>query len=133
MAALAAGAGVGAAYGQDTDGPNKPETVPVRFGSEHNPMPVSGGVMAGQVLQKVKPVYPEAARDEKVWGSVVMAATIDTTGKVVQLAAVAGPEALREAALTAVRRWTYSPYYLNGNAVFVKTTVTVSFNLNDTP
>jgi protein TonB len=99
------------------------------MGGEGRPARVSGGVMAGHLLNKVQPAYPQDAKDAKGSGAVVMVAKIDKTGKVVDLKAVSGPEILRERALAAVRQWTYKPYLLNGEPVFVQTTVTVNFSL----
>jgi periplasmic protein TonB len=96
-------------------------------GSKDRPIRVSSGVMAGLILHKVNPVYPEDARD--VIGAVVMAATIDDHGKIVKLSMIAGPEKLREATLSAVNQWTYKPYLLNGNTVFVQTQITINFNI----
>ena len=96
-------------------------------GSKDNPARVLPGVMASLILHKVDPVYPEDARD--VSGAVVMLATVDDHGKIVKLSAVAGPEKLRDAALSAVNQWTFKPYLLNGRPVFVLTQFTVKFNI----
>ncbi len=98
-------------------------------GSKDRPIRVSQGVMAGLILHKVDPVYPEDARD--VAGAVVMAATIDDHGKIVKLSAVSGPEKLRDAALSAVNQWTFKPYLLNGKPVFVQTQITINFNMSN--
>ena len=104
-------------------------TALVLPGSKDRPVRVSSGVIAGLILHKVDPVYPEDARDNGVSGSVVMAATIDDHGKIVKLLVIAGPEKLRDAALNAVNQWTYKPFLLNGNPVFVQTQITVNFSL----
>lgn len=83
--------------------------------------------MASLILHKVDPIYPEDAKN--VSGAVVLAATIDNEGNVATLSVVSGPEQLRDAALTAVRQWTYRPYQLNGKPVFVQTTIAVIFTL----
>jgi protein TonB len=90
---------------------------------------VSSGVIAALLLHKVDPVYPEDAREAKVSGSVVMLVIIDDEGKIAKLSAVAGPAQLRDAALNAVNQWRYKPYLLNGKPVFVKSQITVSFNI----
>jgi TonB family protein len=100
-----------------------------RVGSEDNPARVSGAVMAGLIVDKVDPEYPQAAKDKKISGAIVMMAKVDTEGRVADLKAISGPEVLRDAALTAVRQWTYKPYLLNGQPVYVATTVTVTFSL----
>ena len=94
---------------------------------------VSGGVMAGQVLTKVAPVYPQDAKDAKVSGAVVLHALIGKDGTVHSLTAISGPELLRASALDAVRQWTYRPFLLNGNPVDVDTVITVNFSLSDEP
>jgi TonB family protein len=104
-------------------------TAQGKVGSEDNPARVSGAVMAGLIVDKVDPEYPQAAKDKKISGAIVMMAKVDTEGRVADLKAISGPEVLRDAALTAVRQWTYKPYLLNGQPVYVATTVTVMFSL----
>ena len=84
---------------------------------------ISGAVMAGQLLHRVDPIYP----DTDAQGAVVLHAIIGPDGTVQQLAVVSGPQLLEDAALTAVRQWTYQPYLLNGNPVTVDTIVVVNF------
>ena len=52
------------------------------MGSEDNPVRVSGGVMAGLILTKVDPEYPEDAKSKKISGAVVMMAKVDKEGRV---------------------------------------------------
>lgn len=94
---------------------------------------ISGGVMAGLVLTKVNPVYPPDALANHMEGSVVLSAKVGTDGTVQDLQAISGPEVLRQAALDAVRQWTYKPYLLNGNPVTVMTTITVNFRESANP
>ena len=89
---------------------------------------ISGGVMAGQILTKVPPVYPPDAKDAKVSGSVVLHAIIGQDGTVQNLTVISGPEMLRASAIDAVRQWTYKPYILNGNPVEVDTTITINYS-----
>jgi protein TonB len=96
-------------------------------GSKDKPVMVSTGVMMGLIVHKVDAAYPKDARD--VSGTVVMLATIDDHGKIVKLSAIAGPEKLRDAALSAVNQWTFKPYLLNGRPAFVLTQFTVKFNI----
>lgn len=97
------------------------------------PVRISGGVMAGQILTRVNPTYPPEAKAKKITGTVVLSARIGTDGTVQDLSVISGPASLEEAALDAVKQWTYRPYLLNGNPVEVSTTVAVNFNLNATP
>ncbi|SEB60039.1 M56 family metallopeptidase [Terriglobus roseus] len=93
------------------------------------PRKIDPGIMAGQVLNKVQPKYPQSAKDAHVSGAVVLHAIIDETGKVEQLAVISSPDKdLSESALDAVRQWTYRPYLLNGQPMSVETTITVNFS-----
>jgi len=91
---------------------------------------VSAGVMAGQILSKVDPVYPADAKAEHLSGAVVLYAIVSDEGKVKDLSVVSGPEKLRQASLDAVRQWIYKPFQLNGKPVEVETMVTVMFSLS---
>lgn len=84
----------------------------------------------GFLVQRVQPAYPKNAIITKTEGTVVLAALIDTQGRVTQLHAVSGHPFLIPAAIDAVRQWRYKPYILNGSAVEVETQVSVIFSLN---
>lgn len=93
---------------------------------------VSGGVMAGQILSKVPPIYPPEARQAGIQGAVVLHAVIGKDGTIRSLKLVSGPdELLEKAAWTAVSQWIYKPFLLNGNPVDVETTITVNFSLGN--
>jgi len=93
------------------------------------PARISGGVMAGNILTKVQPVYPQEAKDAGISGAVVLHAIIGKEGTVESLVVVSGPKELQGAALDAVKQWTYRPYLLNGEPTAVNTTITVNFSL----
>jgi len=84
---------------------------------------ISGGVMAGQLVSRVNPVYP----DTDAQGAVVLHAIIAPDCTVRQLSVISGPQPLQAAAVDAVRQWTYKPYLLNGEPVAVDTTIVVNF------
>ena len=109
-------------------GPDAANSAPP--GSKDHPVIVSPGVLAGLLQHKVDPVYPDDARKAKISGPVVMLVTVDDHGKIVDLSAMAGPEMLRDAALSTVRQWTYKPYLLNGKPAFVKSQITINFNFS---
>jgi TonB family protein len=90
---------------------------------------VPPGVMAGQILSRVSPVYPADAKRAKVQGAVVLAAVIGKDGSITKLDAVSGPKELQQSALDAVRQWKYKPYLLNGEPVEVETKITVTYSL----
>lgn len=91
---------------------------------------VQGGVIAGNILTKVAPHYPQSAKDRHVSGTVILHAIIGRDGHVEALTPVSVPDPdLAIAAITAVRQWIYKPYLMNGQPTEVDTTVTVNFKL----
>ena len=90
---------------------------------------VGGGVMAANLISKVNPVYPPEAKQAGTEGTVRLAVDIGPDGKVVSVNAQSGPDVLVQAAVEAVKQWTYKPTLLNGEPVEVLTTVDVNFTL----
>ncbi len=89
---------------------------------------IAGGVIAGSVLHKVTPRYPDRAKRNHVSGKVLLRAIIGTDGRIHRLRLLSSPDPdLALASFAAVREWTYKPYLLNGQPVTVDTTVTVNF------
>jgi protein TonB len=90
---------------------------------------VPGGEVSYPVLvHRVEPDYPRAAIATRSEGVVILEAIITASGAVeeVSLLKSANP-LLDEAAARAVRQWSYRPATLNGRAVRVRLTVTVTF------
>jgi outer membrane biosynthesis protein TonB len=88
---------------------------------------ISGGVMAKLRVKYVAPVYPQAAIDAHIEGTVLLRVVV-VNGIVVGVEADSGPDILRQAAVDAVKQWTYRTYLLNGQPAEVHTTVTVNFS-----
>lgn len=88
---------------------------------------VSSGVTQGLLLQSVKPVYPAQAQQAHVTGTVVLNAVIGKDGSVQTVKVVSGHPMLTQAAVDAVKRWHYKPYYLNGEAVEAETQIKINF------
>lgn len=91
------------------------------------PLRVGGAVGAPVQTKRVNPVYPEIARAAGVQGVVILEATIDETGLVTDVRVLRSIPLLDQAAIDAVRQWEYSPTLLNGVAVPIIMTTTVSF------
>jgi TonB family protein len=91
---------------------------------------VSAGVMAGSILSKVDPIYPEDARKAKIQGAVVLHVIIGKDGTITDLQVISGPQELRQSSLDAVSKWVYKPYLLNGDPTEVDTTITVNYSLS---
>lgn len=86
--------------------------------------------MQGYLVQRVQPDYPPLARQARVQGTVVLAATINKQGRIENLQVASGPPMLVAAAIEAVRRWRYRPFLLNGEPVEVSTSITIVFSLS---
>jgi len=107
------------------------EPKPIVHVAPKGPALVSSGVMAGQLIYKVTPVYPAIGRAVRVEGTVVLEAMISKTGTIENLRVASGPPMLQQAAIDAVKQWRYRPYLLDGQVVEVETTVNVVFKLGN--
>jgi protein TonB len=94
------------------------------------PVRVPSTIVAGLLLNKTIPHYPPIAVAAHIEGTVILQATISTSGTIENLRVVGGPAMLQQAALDAVSNWRYRPYLLNGKPVEVETTVNVIFTLD---
>lgn len=94
------------------------------------PLRPGGRIRTPRRLVDVAPVYPTIAQSARVEGEVVIDAIIGEDGRVRDATVQSGHPLLKDAALTAVRQWVFSPTTLNGEPVAVVMTVTVVFRLN---
>jgi len=90
---------------------------------------VSQGVTQGLLLKRVQPVYPHAALQMRIGGSVQLQAVISKTGAISSVKLTSGDPILAKAAIEAVKQWKYKPYLLDGDAVEIQTQITVNFKL----
>jgi protein TonB len=95
------------------------------------PSAVEGGDLSSQVLVAKPPVYPVAARRAREQGTVKLLVLVGPDGRVsdVMVSGSSGSKRLDEAALSAVKRWRWSPTKRAGAAVAVRGTVTIPFVL----
>jgi protein TonB len=106
----------------DTFGPDR--RVEVTF-------PLGGDVKPPMLIERVEPQYPEIERKIHKQGIVILEAIITSDGAVDEVKVLKSADAiLDEAAKRAVTQWRYRPATLNGRAVRVYLTVTVSFQLH---
>lgn len=89
---------------------------------------VDPSTMEGNLIVSRVPVYPEAAKANRVAGHVTMQAIIAKDGTVKRLHVTEGDSRLRTAAVEAVYKWRYKPYMIDGEPVEATTTITVNFN-----
>jgi len=109
--------------------PPPPKAVVVAAPSAPRQINVGGDVEAAMLLHQVRPVYPSMARAARIAGSVRLKAVIGADGKIKNLTVVSGHPLLVEAALNAVRQWSYRPTVLDGVSVEVNTEIIVRFGL----
>ena len=95
------------------------------------PEPVKGSAEP-QLVEKVAPIYPEAARKARVQGTVLLDCTIGTDGRVKRIDVLkAQADGLTEAAADAVSRWRYEPVRDDKGRPVEKTMiVTITFRLD---
>jgi len=92
----------------------------------------TGEIKPPKLVDKVDPVYPEEARKKRVEGVVILEATTDKEGKVVNTKVLRSVDLLLDrAAEEAVRQWKYEPFIINGKRIGVIFTVTCRFKLKD--
>jgi len=90
---------------------------------------ISQGVISGNLINKVTPVYPPIAKQAHITGDVILQAVISKQGTIEGLKVISGHPMLINNAVEAVRQWRYKPYILNGEPVEVDTTITVKFSM----
>jgi len=89
------------------------------------------GMSEPKAIYKVNPVYPEAAREERVMGTVVLDATINTDGSIGDVKVVEDPDPrLSQAAVDAVVQWRFEPARDSDNEkIAVRYSLTIKFAL----
>jgi len=82
-------------------------------------------------IEKINPVYPPEAREEKVMGIVIVETVVNEEGVVDAIKVLESPdERLTEAAVEAIKQWRFEPALCDGEPVGVYYNVTVNFHLN---
>jgi TonB family protein len=103
--------------------PSPDNALPVRA-----PIRVGGNVQNAKLIEKVDPEYPELAKRARISGFVDLTVTVDEQGYVSDIRVVRGHPLLNDAAISAVKKWRYSPTLLNGQPVPVIATVRINFS-----
>ncbi|MCP4216092.1 MAG: energy transducer TonB, partial [bacterium] len=84
-----------------------------------------------KLIRRISPIYPIAALQARLQGTVVIEAVTDIYGKVITARTIMGHPMLKGAATAAVKQWRYEPYILNGVPKPVVFTVTINFRLDN--
>jgi TonB family protein len=91
--------------------------------AEEKPARLEPSVASRNLTKKVEPVVPPLAKAAGVGGTVVVDIIIDSTGKVSSVNLVSGHPMLAPAFIEAVRKWEYTPFLNDGQAIPVITRV----------
>lgn len=92
-------------------------------------MGVTEEVLKGSALVRVQPVYPQAAKQLRISGAVLIQVKIDEAGLVSEAKILCGPDIISEAALEAARKWTFKPTLLADKPIKVEGILTFNFTL----
>ena len=79
--------------------------------------------------KNVRPRYPDEAQRRRIGGAVMLEALIGPDGKVKDVRVIRSTPPFDEAAMDAVRQWEFEPTLIDGKAVSVVMTTTVTFNI----
>ena len=110
--------------------PPPPPPAPAR---PQGPVHIGGQLQAPALIKRVEPFYPPLAVRAHLTGVVILEATVDRAGQVVNATILRSVNPLLDKeALIAVKQWRYAPLLLNGKPEAFILTVTLSFNLIDT-
>jgi protein TonB len=99
--------------------------TPVATPSLDKPPAAVSQITGGKLIERVEPAYPHAAMG--LQGEVMLKAVVAKNGTVRSVKVVSGQAVLAQAAVSAVRRWRYQPFVLNGVPIEVENTVVVKF------
>jgi TonB family protein len=88
---------------------------------------ISGDVRPPQLKRRVAPEYPEAAKQARVEGLVMLNVRIDEKGRVEAAEVIRSIPLLDAAAVEAVRQWRYQPFMVGGKARKAEFSVSLRF------
>jgi TonB family protein len=102
---------------------DKPPTPPVTLSSHSGT--IRRGVCRREAIKRVQPPYPTEAEKQNIKGIVTVEVVINEKGHVESARSLSGPDALKEAAQEAAKRWRFRVARIGGRPV--KTTCALSF------
>jgi TonB family protein len=93
------------------------------------PVKLEPDAISQLIDHRVEPSYPPIAKAAHVSGTVVFDVVIGPTGRLDSERVVSGPAMLQQAAINALKQWTFHPYEQKGSAVPVSGKVLIDFGL----
>ncbi|MEO7653174.1 MAG: energy transducer TonB [Bryobacteraceae bacterium] len=81
------------------------------------------------LVKKIDPEYPAMARQVRMTGTVQLDITIDASGGVEKTQIISGNALLSGSAISAVKKWRFTPFQSEGKACRAITRINFSFKL----
>jgi len=94
------------------------------------PRPVDADTARKHFVSHPDPLYPPIAKAARVQGIVEINVVIGSDGKIKEDHVLSGPAMLQQAALDAVRQWTFKPFRFNGSPAPVSATFEIPFQID---
>src|SRR5215472_18565921 len=104
-------------------------TAPPDASAIQHPQPPADRLVPAYPIYRVQPIYPRAAIQLGIEGTVKIHATIARDGTVKNLRVVTGPSVLSPAAIDAAEYWRYIPALRNGELIETETDINFEFHL----
>lgn len=99
------------------------------YSPDSQPSRVGGDLQLAHAIAPVLLPYPEAAKQFRITGKVILRALVDERGKVRYVRALSGPGLLADAAIRAISKEIFAPAILDGRATTCNLLVVVNFSL----
>ncbi|MGB8259174.1 MAG: energy transducer TonB [Terracidiphilus sp.] len=93
------------------------------------PVKLDPDAVAQLLTRRVPPVYPPIAKAARIQGTVVFDVVIGPDGKLASMKVVSGPAMLQQAAIDALKQWTFQPFLQSGTAVTAAGRISIEFSL----
>jgi periplasmic protein TonB len=91
------------------------------------PVRISGGELESKAVRRSFPLYTDEMREEGARGPVLVDVLVSESGEVLRARVASGHPLLNEQALSAARRWRFSPTLVDGEPVKVFGTLRIPF------
>jgi TonB family protein len=101
--------------------PSPPRILPGYSGSTRR------GVCRREAIKVAQPIYPPEALKERIKGDVFVEIIINESGNVESARALSGPDALKDVALEAAKKWKFRVSRINGKRRKVAYVLSFSF------
>src|SRR5688572_24623476 len=83
--------------------------------TQSSPLRIDTPVALKQVITRVEPVWPEGAVSANPGAVMAADVVVTAAGLVESVNVIVGPEALRPALITALKKWTFKPFLSGGH------------------